>query len=683
MKKTNVALALLTFAALWACRQNAGDKAPSAAAKPDILAQHLDTTANPADDFFQYANGFWLKNNPIPPSETSWGIGQLVNDELYLRKRAINEAAAAKNAKNGLDQQIGDFWRAGMDSVGIEKQGLEPLRPLMQKIDAAQNLTDLLKVAAEMHQVGVGALFGEGVTQDAKNSAVMCYQLWQGGLGLPNRDYYFNTDERTVKIRNAYPGYLTRLFVLCGSDSTAAAKKAADIVTMETQLAKSSRKLEALRDPYANYNKMTTLALAKMAPSLDWQGMFGIIGLPKVDTVVVGQPEFYKNLDKVLKNTPLPVLKDYLTFHLVRTFTPYLSSPFVENGFNFYSKLIRGAEAMRPRWKRVLDAEESAMGEALGQLFAKEYFNETAKKRYEDMVENVRKAYKARMEKLDWMTDSTRQKALSKLEAITKKVGYPGHWKDFSDLKVEPGSYVGNIMRANAWWNRYTINKLGKPVDRTEWDMTPQTYNAYYNPSNNEIVLPAGIFTVPGFRDSELDDALVYGYSAASTIGHEITHGFDDEGRQFDAKGNLLSWWTPDDEKQFKKRSDFLVNQFNNMVVVDTMHINGRQTLGENLADLGGILIGLDAFKMTDTYKKGEKISGLTPLQRFFLGYALGWMYNFREASVASQIMTDVHAPAKQRVNGPMPNVPEFYEAFNVKPGNKLYLPDSLRVHLW
>ncbi|MEI6408349.1 MAG: M13 family metallopeptidase [Bacteroidota bacterium] len=680
MQKSILFIAL--FATLFACKQNTESKS-AAAAKPDILAAHIDSSANPADDFFQYANGGWLKNNPIPASETSWGIGQLVNEEIYLRKRNINEAAAAKNATSGLDQQIGDFWRTAMDSATIEKQGIEPLRELMQKIDGAQNLPDLMKVAAELHRVGVNVFFGEGVTQDAKNSAVMCYQLWQGGIGLPNRDYYFNTDERTVKIRNAYPGYLTTLFTLTGADAASAAKKASGIVALETQLAKSSRKLEALRDPYANYNKMTTAALSKMAPSVDWQSAFTIIGLPKIDTVVVGQPEFYKNLDNVLKTTPLPVLKDYMTFHLVRTFTPFLSTPFVNNGFDFYSKLIRGAQALRPRWKRVLDAEEGAIGEALGQLFAKEYFNETAKKRYENMVENVRTAYKARMEKLPWMTDSTRQKALAKLAAITKKVGYPDHWKDFSALKIDRSSYAANMMRANAWWNQYSINKLGKPVDRTEWDMTPQTYNAYYNPSNNEIVLPAGIFTVPGYFDAELDDALVYGYSAASTIGHEITHGFDDEGRQFDAKGNLFSWWTKDDETQFKKRSDVLVRQFNNMVVVDTAHINGRQTLGENLADLGGILIGLDAFKMTDTYKKGAKISGFTPLQRYFLGYALGWMYNFREASIASQIMTDVHAPAKQRVNGPMPNVPEFYEAFNVKPGNKLFIADSLRVILW
>ena len=299
------------------------------------------------------------------------------------------------------------------------------------------------------------------------------------------------------------------------------------------------------------------------------------------------------------------------------------------------------------------------------------------------MVEGIRTAFKARIEKLDWMTDSTKQKALYKLSTVRKKVGYPDKWKDFSKLKIDRGPFVLNVLRARQWWNNYSLNKLGKPVDRDEWDMTPQTYNAYYNPSNNEIVLPAGQFTVPGKRDSELDDALVYGYTAASTIGHEITHGFDDEGRQFDEKGNLKNWWSKTDEEQFKKRSQLLVNQFNGMVVVDTLHINGKASLGENLADLGGILLGLDAFKQTETYKKGEKINGLTPLQRFFQGYALGWLLQIRQEQLAAQIMTDVHAPAQYRVNGPMPNVPEFYEAYNIKPGDKMYLADSLRVHLW
>lgn len=654
-----------------------------AEAKGDILIMNRDTTVNPADDFFAYANGGWIKNNPIPGDETGWGIANLVQEELYKRLLHINEEALKKNAKSGTDQQIGDFWYSAMDTVGIEKAGISPLKAELDKIAALQTPKDVMAQAAHMHTYGVGVFFGEGVSQDAMNSEVMAYYMSQGGLGLPNRDYYFNTDERTTRIRNEYPKYIAKVFGLMGVDSATANAKAKAIVAMETKLAQASRKLEALRDPYANYNKMAISNLKSISPTIEWPAYLQQMGVKHVDSVIVGQPEFYKQLDKVVATENIQTLKDYLSFHLVRDMSPYLSSAFVQAQFDFYNKLIRGAEQMRPRWKRALNAEEQAMGEALGQLFAKEYFNEKAKKRYEDMVENVRDAYKKRMEKLDWMTDSTRHKALAKLSTITKKVGYPDKWKDFSSLKIDRNSYAQNMMRANEWWNTYYMNKLGKPVDRNEWEMTPQTYNAYYNPSNNEIVLPAGIFTVPGYMDHELDDALVYGYAAASTIGHEITHGFDDEGRQFDDKGNLKNWWSKTDEDQFKNRAEVLVQQFNKMTPVDTQHINGRATLGENLADLGGILIGLDAFKQTEAYKKGEKINGLTPLQRYFMGYALGWMYQIRKEQLASQLLTDVHSPAKERVNGPMPNVPEFYEAFNVKPGNKMYLPDSLRVRLW
>lgn len=651
--------------------------------KADILQADIDTTVNPADDFFDFANGRWIKNNPIPASETSWGIAHLVGEELYQRKLKINQDAVAAGTKNKTQQQLADFWTTAMDSVKIEKDGIAPLQEELAKINAAKTPADIMNVAAHLHAIGVGVFFGEGVGQDEKNSEVMSYQLTQGGLGMPNRDYYFNTDERTVKVRNEYPNFISKIFRLSGVDSVSATSKAAAVLALETKMAKASRKLEALRDPYANYNKMGIAQLKTTAPGIDWNMVFTGIGLPKIDTVIVGQPEFYKELSQIIAHEPVQSLKDYMAFHLVNDYAPYMSQNFVQAKFDFYSKTIRGAKEMRARWKRVLDAEEAAIGEVLGQLFVKEYFNEKAKARYSDMTEAVRKAYKARIEKLTWMSDSTKEKALIKLAAINKKVGYPDKWKDFSSLKIDRSSYVSNMMHANNWWNNYSINKLGKPVDRTEWDMTPQTYNAYYNPSNNEIVLPAGQFTVPGFRDEELDDALVYGYAAASTIGHEITHGFDDEGRQFDAKGNLKNWWSKEDETQFNQRALVLVKQFNNIVAVDTIHINGKSSLGENLADLGGILIGLDAFKQTDAYKKGQKIAGYTPLQRFFLGYSLGWLYQIRPEQLASQILTDVHAPAKFRVNGPFVNVPEFYEAFNVKPTNKMYLADSLRVTLW
>ena len=676
-KKFIAAIALAVT--ITACNQPATKEG----AKQDILVNDMDTTVRANDDFFAYANGRWMKNNQIPADETSWGIGELVQKELYVKLLKINEDAEKKGDKTGNGQQIGDFWYSAMDTVAIEKNGVAPLKPELELISQMKTKEDVMAQAAHMHTYGDNVFFDEGVSQDPKHSDVEAYFMSQGGLGMPNRDYYFNTDAQTVKIRNLYPKYIATIFRLMGTDSTAADTKAAAVLAMETSLAKASRKLEDLRDPYSNYNKYAIIKLRSLSPDTDWPRYLEQMGVKHVDSVIVGQPEFYKALDKVIAGTDMQTLKDYMAFHLVANFAPYLSKPFSDANFDFYAKAIRGAEQQHPRWRRALDAEEGAIGEELGQLFVKEYFDATAKARYEQIVENVRNAYKARIEKLDWMTDSTKQKAIHKLMAIRKKVGYPDKWKDFSALKIDRGPYVLNMMRANEWWNKYEMDKLGKPVDRNEWSMTPQTYNAYYNESNNEIVLPAAMMTVPGYRDAELDDALVYGYTAASTVGHEITHGFDDQGRKFDENGNLASWWSATDTAQFMKRADVLVQQFNKMVPVDTIHINGRATLGENLADLGGILIGLDAFKQTESYKKGGKIDGMTPLQRFFLGYALGWLLEERKERIETQLLTDVHSPAKYRVNGPFPNVPEFYDAFGIKPGDKMYIPDSLRVHLW
>ncbi|MBX2907794.1 MAG: M13 family metallopeptidase [Taibaiella sp.] len=678
MYKQLLALAMVSMLAS-AC----GNGEKQKEAKEDPLAAHLDTTVNPAEDFFEYANGGWIKNNPIPSEEISYGIGQLVDKELRVRLLKINEDAVAKAEKTGAGQQIGDFWYSAMDTVSIEKNGYSPLKPELDKIAALTTRAQVMEQAVRMHNYGVDVFFSEGVAQDPKNSDVEAYHLQQGGLGLPNRDYYFSTTPRTEKILALYPAYITKLFTLIGTDEATAAAKAKAIVALETQMAKSSRKLEDLRDPYKNYNKIAIAGLKSIAPGTDWPHYLQMLGVQHVDSVIVGQPEFYKTLDKIMATADLQTLKDYLTFHLLVDYGSCLSKPFVDANFDFYSRAIRGAEQQKERSRRMLEAEEGVIGEALGQLFVKEYFSAAAKARYEQIVENVRNAYKARIEKLDWMSDSTKQKAISKLMAIQKKVGYPDKWKDFSSLKIDRGPYLLNMMRAAEWWNQYEMNKLGKPVNREEWDMTPQTYNAYYNESNNEIVLPAAMMSVPGYTDEELDDALVYGYMAASTVGHEITHGFDDQGRQYDQKGNLCMWWSAADTAQFNHRADVLVQQFNKMVPIDTIHINGHATLGENLADLGGILIGLDAFKQTEAYKKGEKIAGLTQTQRFFLGYALGWMMTQRPESLADRLLTDVHSPAKYRVNGPFPNVPEFYEAFNIPAGSKMYLPDSLRVHLW
>lgn len=651
--------------------------------KQDILASHLDTTVSPATDFFEYANGGWIKQNPIPASESGWGIGNLVQEELYNRLRKINEDAVKENATAGtVRQKIGDFWQSAMDSAALEKEGISPLKNDLDKINSIKNTADLLNEVADLKTKGVRCLFGDYVSQDDKNSEVMAYKLDQGGLGMPNRDYYFKTDTRTETVRKAYNEYLLKTFRQLGNNETEARKKADAVYNLEKKLANASRKLEDLRDPYKNYNKMDVDALAKLAPNINWNNFTKNVGITRLDSVIVGQPEFYTELNHEIASTDINDWKSYLQFHLIQSNSGYLDSVSFNNAFVYYQNLS-GAKEPRPRWKRVLDAEENAMGEALGQLFVKEYFNEKAKKRYSGLVGAIRDAYKDRINNLSWMSDSTKQKALAKLSAITPKVGYPDKWKDFSALKIDKGPFVLNMQRASTWWHNYNFNKLGKPVDRSEWDMTPQTYNAYYNPSNNEIVLPAGIFAVPGYRDEDLDDALVYGYAAASTIGHEMTHGFDDQGRQYDPKGNLTNWWSPKDSAEFSDRAKRIINEFNEFVPVDTLHINGNATQGENIADLGGMLLGLDAFKKTEAYKKNEKIGGLSQLQRYFLGYALGWMYEERKERLANQVMIDVHAPAKERVNGPVVNVPDFYEAFGVKPGDKMYRPESLRVNIW
>lgn len=650
--------------------------------QPDFLAKNIDTTVNPADDFFAYAEGAWLKNTPIPEEESSWGIGNLVQEEIYNRLRKINEDAAAKSATPGVEQKIGNFWFSGMDTLSLEKQGLQPLKADFDKINAIGSTKDLVNVAAGFHKKGIDVLFNDFVAQDDKNSEIYAYQMTQGGLGMPNRDYYFNTDARTEGVRKAYNTYLLQTFMQLGNDSATAFKNAKGVYDLETRLAKSSRKLAALRDPYKNYNKMDVKALSNLSSNIEWVNYFKNINANKIDSVIVGQPEFYATLNHEVLLTPIEVWKNYMRFHLVESSAPYLDKKTYDNYFN-YRKSLSGAAVPRPRWKRVLDAEEGAMGEALGQIFVKEYFNEAAKKRYTNLVENIRDAYKDRIKKLTWMSDSTKDKAIRKLNKITKKVGYPDKWKDFSALQIDKGPFVLNMERASEWWHNYMMDKLGKPVDRDEWNMSPQTWNAYYNPSNNEIVLPAGIFAVPGMKDADLDDAFVYGYAGASTIGHEITHGFDDQGRQYDENGNLHDWWAASDAKQFKERAQKIIQQYNEYNPVDTLHINGDATQGENIADLGGVLLGLDAFKKTDVYKNGKKIGGLTPLQRYFLGYSYSWMFKVRKEKLANQVMTDVHSPAKERVNGALVNVPEFYEAFNIKPGSKMYRPDSVRVNIW
>lgn len=665
---------------LSACHNNA---TPNYAAN-DAVYKNLDTTVKPGDDFFKYANGGWIKKNPIPPAYSRWGIGNLVSDELRDRLKKINEDALKENAAKGTNsQKIGDFYYSGMDTVSIEKQGLSPLKAELDKIEAITDTKSLLDEFAHLSNIGVTTPIGAYVGQDAKNSDKMMLQLYQSGIGLPNRDYYFNKDEQSVKIRTDYQQtHLPTVLKLSGLDDAAATAGTQKVYDLEKFLADSSRKLEDLRDPYKNYNKIPVAELSKLTPQIDWKDLFEKMDYKKVDTVIVGQPEYYRALSKALTTYSIADWKVYLRKNLVSEFSGQLNKSFRDENFRFNGQVISGKKTQLPRWKQVIDAENNLMGEVLGQLFVKEYFPEQTKERYVKLVEAIRSSFKEHIEKLDWMSSATKAKALDKLSKVNPKVGYPDKWKDFSDLTIVKSPYAQNVINANLFWHKREAGKLGKPVDRTEWDMTPQTYNAYYNPSNNEIVLPAAQFMIPGSKDEDVDDAVVYGYAAASTIGHEITHGFDDEGRQFDAKGNLKAWWTLQDSAKFTQRAQVIIDQFNNFTVYG-LHVNGKASQGENIADLGGIVIGVDAFKKTEQYKEGKKINGLTPMQRFFLGYALGWLGEEREEALKNQIVTDVHAPGFLRVNGPFSNVPEFYEAFGIKKGDKMWVDPDKRVKIW
>jgi putative endopeptidase len=674
--KLLVILSLSIFA--FACKNS------SNALIKDAVVSNIDTTVNPADDFFQFANGGWFKANPIPASESSWGIGKVLQEDIYEKMKKVSENAAKSNASIGSNEQkIGDFWTMGMDTLKLEKDGIAPLKTELDIIENIKDKTGVLDAVALFQTYKVGPLFFGLVYQDLKQSDKYAYYLYQGGLGMPERDYYFKTDERNKTIRQEYQKHLANIFQLSGENKANAVLKGQKVFELEKFLAQSHRTIEALRDNYKNYNPMTINELQKLTPSVFWQKMFDKMSLKGVETVIVGQPEFFKTVDIALNKFPIEDWKSYLKWQLISSFSDKLSKSYGDERFNFYDKILEGKKEQKSRWKEVLDAQEEALGDALGQLFVKDFFPEKAKKRYSDMVESVKNAYAENIKSLDWMSPETKAKALDKLQKVTKKVGYPDKWKDFSAMEIDKSSYVRNSINANKWWYNFNIKKLGKPVDRNEWGMTPQTYNAYYNQSNNEIVVPAAIFMIPGFADDEIDDAVVYGYGAASTIGHEITHGFDDQGRQYDASGNLIAWWLPQDSVKFTERAKMLVDEFNEFVAVDTMHVRGEATLGENIADLGGVVLGLKAFKQTEQYKKGEKIGGYSPLQRYFMGYALGWMDHQTKERAAKQIMTDVHSPANLRVNGIFVNIPEFYEAFNVKPNNKMWREPSKRVKIW
>lgn len=684
MNRTRLLTALLPIAAIAVILScNTGRQA--ARSGPDPLASHIDSTVNPGEDFFLFANGKWFKENPIPASEQSNGLWQLIRDTINSQVLNICESAAkdTKAEPGSNKQKIGDFFFSGMDSVAINKAGLSALQQDFARIDAVRDIRGLAPEAAFVHTVSGSPLFSFYVGQDDRLSSKHAVFLAQGGLNLPDRDFYFDKDARAVTIREKYVTYLAEMFGIMGYPADKARASAEQTMKLETALAGASRKLADTRDPIRNYNKMPFVQLQKTAPGFDWSAFFTGTGLANVDTVIVGQPEFFASLDKELKKYPLDAWKDYLKFHFLRGLSQFLDDKTYMTTFGFYSTTLRGIPQPKPRWKRVVQETDGQLGELIGQVYVNEYLPKGTKEKLQEIGQAIKTVYADRIRSLDWMSEATKAKALKKLDAVIFKVGYPDKWKDLGALKVDRSSYVSNVINANKFWFNYMTSKYGKPVDRTEWNMEPQTYNAYYNPSNNEIVVPGCNIIVPGFERTMADDAILYSVIGGSTFGHEITHGFDDQGSKYNELGNLSNWWTAEDSIKFYAKTRLIVKQFDEYVAVDSLHINGELTQGENIADLAGVMMGYEAFKRTEQYKKGEKIAGLTPDQRFFLGYALAWMINDRPEAIASQVKSDVHSPAKFRVFGPVVNMPEFYAAFDVKPGQPMWRADSLRVKIW
>lgn len=658
---------------------------PAKINEKDALAMHIDSTVRPGDDFFLFANGKWFKENPIPASEQSNGLWQMIQDTINNQVLSICKTSAAiADAPKGSDKQkIGDFYYSGIDSISLNKKGIAEVRPYLTMIDDIKDLDGLVKVAAELRYLTGSALFSLYVSQDDRISNKNAVMLSQGGISLYDRNYYFDTDERAIMIRKKFVEHMAAMYKIAGYDDARAKQAAESTMKIETSLAKSSRKREDTRDPLKNYTKLSFKKLTETTSNFNWALFNQQVGLGKVDSVIVGQPEFVTALNGYLKSYPINEWKDYLKFHLFSNLSEYLDDKTYQENFNFFSKTLDGVEEPKPRWKRVVEQTNYSLGELIGQVYVKEYLPKGTKEKLLEIGNAIRDVYAERIKNLDWMSPETKEKALVKLNGIVMKVGNPDKWKDMSSVQIDRSSYLKNVVSASQWRFNYMIAKYGKPVDRTEWGMQPQTYNAYYNPSNNEICVPGCNILVPGYEHVLADDAILYSIIGGSTFGHEITHGFDDQGAKYDKEGNLNNWWTKSDSVKFFAKTKLIVEQFNNYVVVDNLHINGNSTQGENIADLAGVSMGLEAFKKTKQFNSNEIIAGMKPDQRFFLAYGLAWMINTRPEALANQVKSNVHSPAKFRVIGPLSDISEFYTAFNVKQGDSMWRADSLRVKIW
>ncbi|MEI7964736.1 MAG: M13 family metallopeptidase [Chitinophagaceae bacterium] len=659
---------------------NASNGGKSDTASISFDTKGMDTSIRAGDDFFHYANGAWMKTTVIPDDQSGWGSFYTLYEDNQKKLRSIlEESIAANSAKGSLEQKVGDYYASGMDTVAIEKLGADPLKPALAKIDAVKDYKELITLLTELSKNEEAELIGLYVGADEKNSAQNIAIFGQAGLSLPERDYYFRKDSATVAARNGLLKYAAALFALTGSDTATASKNAAVLLALETEIAKSHRTPVELRDPHVNYNKMSVTELEQLSPNVGWKKLLTDLSI-KTDSVNVSQPGYYKALSTLLASEPIDRWKIKVKYDYISRNASILSSPFVDAQFNF-SRIFSGQKKKSDRWKTMVNAVDGNLGDLLGQLYVKKYFTSDAKQRMDELVNNLQKAFGARIKKLDWMSDSTKQLATAKLDAFLKKIGYTSKWKSFDDVTVDKNNLYANAKSVRLHRFNEMVAKAGNPVDRTEWGMSAPTVNAYYNPTNNEIVFPAGILQFPFFNLSA-DDAVNYG-AIGMVIGHEMTHGFDDQGSQYDAVGNMKNWWGKEDADKFKAKTGGVVKQYSAYTLFDSVHVNGELTLGENLADIGGLAIAYDAFKMTKQGQGTEKIDGFTPDQRFFLGFAQVWRLIDREESLRVRINTDPHSPEIFRVNGPAANFDPFYAAFGVKEGDKMYIKPENRAKIW
>jgi putative endopeptidase len=666
---------------------HAGAQLQTATNPPPLSESNRDTSVKPQDDFFMYANGGWINQTQIPPEYSRWGsFNELIennNDALHsIAEKAEDTHVDPRLAPEA--QKVSDYYASGMDEKTIEATRTKPLADEFNRIEAIKDRNDLLKEIAHLHSMSVGVLFGFGSGQDAKDSTHEIAQAVQGGLGLPDRDYYTKTDEASKKLRDQYVEHVTKMLTLLGEPAAAAADDARKILALETKLAEASRTRVELRDPQKNYNKMSVSELHALTPDWNWSDYFNGLDLLEPPNVNVHQPDFFKTANEVFKSATLEDWKAYLRWHLVNASAEDLSKDFVDEDFNFKERVLRGTEKIKPRWKRVITSTDGAIGEALGKLYVAFYFPPEAKARALELVNNLKEALADKIKTLDWMDEPTKQEALKKLAAMRVKIGYPDKWLDYSLLPIDRGPFVLNAMRAAKFETTRDLKKIGKLVDPTEWGMSPPTVNAYYNPTMNEIVFPAGILQPPFFY-AHADDAVNYGGIGAA-IGHEMTHGFDDQGRQFDAAGNLRDWWTPQSAAEYDKRRKAIVDQYNEYQPLPGLHVNGELTQGENIADVGGVKLAYAALqKALDKHpeERNKKIDGLTPEQRFFLSFATIWKSKQRDEDLKLRLNTDPHSPARYRVNGPLSNLTEFQKAFDIPDGSPMVRPADKRVNIW